>query len=73
MGTKQSVLQQRAAELIADHGSTRAAGRAVKLNHAYLYRLSTGEATEPTESVLRKLQLRRIVSYERTDGVKGDA
>lgn len=62
-----SVLQQRIAELAQQHGSVRAAARVLKLNHAYVYRLGTGEATEPSEAVLRKLKLRRVVSYERTE------
>lgn len=66
---KRTLLQERAAELIDQHGSTRAAGRVLRLSGPYLYRLMTGEATEPTDAVLRKLKLRRVVSYERTDAV----
>lgn len=66
---ERTVLQQRAAELIEQHGSTRAAGRVLRLSGPYLYRLMTGEATEPTAAVLRKLKLRRVVSYVSTSGV----
>lgn len=50
-------------ELIRQHGSLRAAARAIKMDHSYLFRLAVGEKTEPSEKVLRKLGLKRVVSY----------
>jgi transcriptional regulator with XRE-family HTH domain len=35
------------------------------IDHTYLHRLRTGEKTEPSDEVLRKLGLRRVVTYER--------
>lgn len=62
-----NALQERIAELAAQHGDIRAAARVLKMDHAYLYRLSTGEKTNPGDDLLRKLKLRRVVSYVRTD------
>lgn len=62
-----SVLQQRIRELAERHGSIRAAARVLEVDHAYLYRLSTGEKDDPGEALLRKLKLRRVVTYVRTD------
>jgi hypothetical protein len=56
-------LSERVAELTARHGSLRAAGNAVGIDHAYLYRLATGEKKAPTNSALAKLGLLRIVAY----------
>lgn len=60
-----TVLQERIAELVERHGSIRAAARVLMVNHAYLYRLSTGEKDDPGEELLRRLKLRRVVIYER--------
>ncbi len=49
-------------ELAKQHGSLRAAARALEIDHAYLWRLQQGEKTEPGAAVLRKLDLRRIVT-----------
>lgn len=46
------------------HGSLRAAARVLNLTPAYLCRLRQGVKTEPSETVLRKLGLRRVVRYE---------
>ena len=50
--------------LVARHGSLRKAARIVQINYAYLSRLRSEEKTEPTDAVLRRLGLRRIVTYE---------
>jgi peptidoglycan/xylan/chitin deacetylase (PgdA/CDA1 family) len=60
-----SVLQERIKELAKHHGSMRVLGRVLEVDHAYLYRLSTGETNDPGDDLLRKLKLRRVVSYER--------
>lgn len=62
-----SLLQQRIKELAKHHGSMRVLGRVLVVDHAYLYRLSTGEKNDPGDDLLRKLKLRRVVTYERTD------
>jgi hypothetical protein len=65
----ESMLQQRIKELAAHHGSMRVLGRVLEVYHAYLHRLSTGEKDDPGPELLRKLKLRRVVTYERTDTV----
>lgn len=49
--------------LVERHGGVRPAARAVQINYAYLSRLRSGEKTNPTDAVLRKLGLRKIVVY----------
>lgn len=53
-------------ELAVRHGSLRAAARVMKIDPGYLSRLSSGEKKEPSQSVLRRLGLRRVVTYVRT-------
>lgn len=62
-----SVLQQRIAELVAQHGGVRPAARVLEVDHGYVYRLLSGEKNDPGDKLLRKLKLRRVVTYERTD------
>jgi hypothetical protein len=57
-------LFDRIEQLIKQHGSLRAAGRAIKVDPAYLLRLHAGTKTEPSDKVLRKLGLRRVVTYK---------
>lgn len=59
-------LAERISELVEQHGSIRAAARVLQMDHAYLYRLASGEKTEPSDDVLRKLGLRKAVTYERS-------
>lgn len=49
--------------LIAKHGGLRAAARAIQINYAYLSRLRSGEKTNPTAATLRKLGLKKVVTY----------
>lgn len=60
-----SALRGRIQELAKQHGSLRAAARVLEIDHAYLHRLQRGDKTEPSAAVLRKLGLRRIVTYVR--------
>jgi len=62
-----TVLQEVVEELVRRHGSVRAAARVLEIDHAYLYRLRTGEKNDPGEELLRKLKLRRIVTHERKE------
>ena len=57
-------LRERIEELIARHGSLRAAGRVLQIDPAYLSRLRSGEKNDPSDEVVRKLGLRRVVTYE---------
>lgn len=50
--------------IVAKHGGVRVAARAIGVNYAYLSRLQSGEKCNPTDAVLRKLGLRKVVSYE---------
>ena len=61
-------------ELAKQHGSLRAAARVLQIDHAYLWRLQQGEKNDPSEDVLRKLELRRIVrvTYVRRVDVGSD-
>ena len=59
-----SVLRARIDELVARHGSLRAAARVLQMDHVYLYRLRNGEKENPSDEMLRKLGLRRVVTYE---------
>jgi len=61
-------LKERIADLVAQHGSLRAAARVLQIDAGYLHRLSSGEKDAPLETVLKKLKLRQIVTitYERT-------
>lgn len=63
-------LADRVEELVAQHGSLRAAGRAVQIDPGYLSRLRSGEKVRPEKAILRRMGLRRLVTYERlTDSV----
>lgn len=56
-------LQAAVKALIARHGGTRIAARALGVNYAYLSRLSTGQKSNPTDATLRKLGLKKVVTY----------
>lgn len=58
-------LGQRLGELVLRHGSLRAVGRVLKIDHAYLSRLYHGQKKEPSAAVLKKLGLARVVTYQR--------
>lgn len=62
---EQITLRQRITELFNQHGSWRAAARVVRLDHGYLYRMHAGMKKEPSAEALRKLGLRRVVTYAR--------
>lgn len=62
-----TTLAGRIAELIEQHGSLRAAARVLECDAGYLSRLQSGEKDNPEDWLLRRMKLRRVVSYERTD------
>lgn len=66
-----NMLQKRIADLVLKHDGLNAAARVLKVDAGYLSRLASGEKDMPGDDLLRKLKLRRIVTYERTDGVGG--
>jgi hypothetical protein len=59
-------LSERVAELIAQHGSLRAAARVLECDPGYLSRLASGEKSDPGDTLLRRMGLRQIVTYQRT-------
>lgn len=52
-------------ELEAQHGSLRAAARVLRCDAAYLLRLRDGEKRNPSTAMLRKLGLKKVVTYVR--------
>ncbi len=58
-------LQERIAQLVELFGSLRATAEALEIDVGYLSRLSSGAKKNPSADVLKKLDLRQIVSYER--------
>jgi hypothetical protein len=62
-----STLANRIAELIDQHGTLRATARVLDCDPGYLSRLQSGEKDDPGEALLRRMKLRRVVTYERTD------
>ena len=44
------------------YGSLRAVARELEINHVYLHRLKYGEKNNPSDDILRKLGLYKIVS-----------
>jgi len=63
-------LHERVAELIAQHGSLRAAARVLECEPGYLSRLASGEKMNPGLGLLRRMGLRQIVTYERLGNMK---
>ena len=58
-------LPERIAELVAQHGSLRAAARALECDVSYLSRLQSGAKFRPTVGLLGRMGLREITTYER--------
>jgi len=58
-------LQERIDELVAQHGSWRAGDRVTEIDVGYLSRLRAGEKANPEKDNLRRLGLRRVVTFER--------
>jgi transcriptional regulator with XRE-family HTH domain len=58
-------LEERIAELVNQHGSLRALARVMGCSPPYICRLRAGVTKNPGPAVLRKLGLRRVVTYER--------
>jgi len=56
-------LCRRIQELADQHGSLRAAARVLKIDPGYLCRLMDGSKVQPSDAILRKLGLKRVVMY----------
>jgi len=61
-------LQERIDQLIEQHGTLRAVARVTEIDAGYLSRLRSGEKANPEKAKLRRLGLRRVVSYELLKG-----
>lgn len=61
-------LQERVAELVAQHGSLRAAARVIQIDAGYLSRLGNGEKVRPGKVFLNRMGLRAVLTYERIGG-----
>lgn len=57
-------LAYRIRQLIAQHGGMRLAARAVGIDPGYLSRMMSGDKTAPSDATLKRLGLRKIVSYQ---------
>jgi hypothetical protein len=56
-------LADRVDELVAQHGSLRAVGRVLSVDHAWLWRLRAGDKVyQPGVALLRRMGLRKIVT-----------
>jgi len=58
-------IKDRINELVEQHGSLRAVARVTEIDVGYLSRLRTGEKANPDKDKLRRLGLRRVVTFER--------
>jgi DhnA family fructose-bisphosphate aldolase class Ia len=58
-------LQERLDELCLQYGSLREVSRILLIDIGYLVRLRSGENFNPSPMMLKKLGLKRVVSYER--------
>ena len=58
-----NLLQERIKEKVDQHGSYRAAAAVLDFDHTYLFRIANGSKTDPGDKLLRKLGLRRVVTY----------
>lgn len=57
-------LESRIVDLVSRHGSLRAVAKVTGISVGYLSRLASGEKTNPSADVLRRLKLRQVVRYE---------
>ena len=63
-------LANRIAELVEQHGSLQVTARVLRMDVGYLSRLQSGEKTNPGPVMLRRMGLRKVVSYERSTAEK---
>lgn len=63
-GGQAVTLQDRIDELVAQHGSLRAVARVTEIDVGYLSRLRAYANVNPGRDKLRRLGLRRVVTYE---------
>lgn len=63
---KSTMLRKRVHEAIDLYGSVRAAAGQLGIDYTYLYRLSTGEREDPSDEMLKKLGLKRVITFVST-------
>jgi hypothetical protein len=63
--TVSTTIPLRVQELIGQHGGLRPAARVLGMTPQYLLRLQNGEKDNPSPAILKKLGLKRFVSYVR--------
>jgi hypothetical protein len=59
----EQALRQRVQAVIEQHGGIRPAARALKMDAAYLQRLAFGGKQNPSDAVLRKFGMKRVVTF----------
>lgn len=59
-------IPERIAQFEKQYGGFRPAARALRIDVGYLWRLKTGDKTNPSDAVLKKLSLERRISYAPT-------
>lgn len=57
------VLNKYVQKLIKENGGLRAASRVLQIDNSYLNKMATGIRTDPSDEVLKKLKLRKLVMY----------
>ena len=62
-----NLLQKRIAAAVKQAGSIRAAARALRVDHVYLWRLINGKKDNPGDALMRKLKLQRVVTITYKD------
>ena len=66
MSDPYDIVRERIGHLIHRHGSLRKCAKVLDISPAYLSRLFRGEKDVPSDVLLRKMGLRRHVTYSRT-------
>ncbi len=56
-------VSERVSEVIAQYGGVRPAARALDIDAAYLTRLRDGYKNHPSAAILKKLKMKKCVSY----------
>ena len=59
-----AAIVERTSELVSQYGSLRAAADAIGMDVGYLSCLARGKKKWPSDHTLRKLGLKRVISYE---------
>jgi len=62
---KRDILRERVEVIITEAGGLCAAAKMCGIGPEYLCRLRTGKKSAPRDGVLKKLGLKRVVTYER--------